>query len=109
MGASTLEEGGPVRIGAIYPDDAWVDRETQALVEDFSAYLTDGADLIAASTPVPSLDATYENSVALAENGDDDNAQRQDAEPRPVHARCTCASWRTVERVGDLGLMDRAV
>lgn len=77
MGASTLEEGGPVRIGAIYPDDAWVDRETQALVEDFSAYLTDGADLIAASTPVASLDATYENSVALAENGDIEEAARR--------------------------------
>ena len=69
--------GAATRIGAIYPDDAWVDRETQALVDDFSAYLTPGIELIAASTPVAALDATCENSVALAENGDIEEAARR--------------------------------
>ena len=85
----------PVRIGAIYPDDAWVDRETQALVEDFSAYLTDGAELIAASTPVASVDASCKNSVTLAENGDIEEAARRLAkyDPDCFAYYCTTVSF----------------
>ena len=77
MAAAAASNGVAARIGAIYPDDAWVDRETQALVDDFSAYLTPNVELIAASTPVASLDAIYENSLALAENGDIEEAARR--------------------------------
>ena len=38
------------RLGAIYPDDAWVDSETQALIDDFRSFVPQEVELISAAT-----------------------------------------------------------
>jgi maleate isomerase len=59
-----------LRLGAIYPDDAWVDIEAQALVDEFRRFLPAEVELISAATYVPAVDNTASLGVALAENGD---------------------------------------
>jgi maleate isomerase len=64
-------------VGAIYPDDAWVDVEAQALVDEFRRFLPSDANLISAATYVPAADNTAELGRFLAENGDIEEAARR--------------------------------
>lgn len=65
------------RLGAIYPDDTWVDVETQALIADFKSFVPPEVELIAAATHIPAKDATLENACCWAENGDIEEAARR--------------------------------
>ena len=53
------------RLGAIYPDDMWVDLDAQAVVDDFRSYLPENVELISSATPIPPRDAAQ-----LEENQD---------------------------------------
>jgi maleate isomerase len=66
-----------LRLGAIYPDDAWVDLEAQALVDEFRRFIPADVELISAATYVPAADNTANLGVLLAENGDIEEAARR--------------------------------
>src|SRR4029450_704775 len=53
-------------IGAIYPNDAWVDFEAKAVVDEFRRFLPEGTDLISVGTPNPAVDNTGGESVRHA-------------------------------------------
>ncbi len=65
------------RLGAIYPDDAWVDVETQAYVDEFRAFLPSTVEMISAATPVLPGDATVDSAVEMAESGHIEEAARR--------------------------------
>lgn len=65
------------RLGAIYPDDAWIDREAQALTDEFARFLPPEVEMISAATYVPARDNTEALGVHLAENGDIEEAARR--------------------------------
>src|SRR4051812_30599383 len=69
--------GARLRVGAVFPDDAWVVADAGALVDDFGSYMPDGVDLVAASTPAPNRTNSVEFGVWLAENGDIEEAARR--------------------------------
>ena len=62
------------RLGAIYPDDVWVDIEARALVEDFEQFLPPGMELVSVATYIPAEDATLDMAVRMATNGDIEEA-----------------------------------
>ena len=64
-------------VGAVFPDDAWVEDDAAALVDDFRSYMPAGVDLVAASTPAPNRTNTVEFGVWLAENGDIEESARR--------------------------------
>ncbi len=68
---------GSARIGAIYPNDAWVDADVQRMIEDFGCFLPVNVRLITAGTMVPNETASRDVSVWLAENGDIEEAARR--------------------------------
>jgi maleate isomerase len=68
---------GKVRIGAIYPDDAWVDVEVEAVVSEFRRFMPPEVELISAATYVPPADNTLDLAVTLAENGEIEEAARR--------------------------------
>ena len=68
---------GSPRIGAIYPNDAWVDADVQRLIDEFRCFLPDGVEMITAGTMVPNKEASAEMGVWLAENGDIEEAARR--------------------------------
>lgn len=71
------------KLGAIYPDDAWVDIEAHALIDEFNRFMTPGVDLIAVATPIPAQDSTLKNAIVWAENGDIEEAARRLAKYDP--------------------------
>lgn len=64
----------PLRLGALYPDDMWVDRDVEMVLSDFRHFLPKGVTLVSAATPVPAVSLTLEVGIALAENGDIEEA-----------------------------------
>ena len=62
------------RLGAIYPDDMWVDLDVEAVLNDFRHFLPTQVELISAATPVPAVSMALKTGVALAENGDIEEA-----------------------------------
>jgi hypothetical protein len=74
---SKVAETADCTIGAIYPDDVWVDPDAKAVVDEFREFLPQGVDLIAAATFVPARAGTLDLGVALAENGDIEEAARR--------------------------------
>lgn len=88
------------RLGAIYPDDAWVDRDVQACVDEFSAFLPPSVEVISAATPIPPVEANLENSVLLAENGDIEEAARRSMRYKPTCFAYYCTTISFVRGVG---------
>ena len=76
------------RLGAIYPDDAWVDVETQAYVDEFQAFLPSTVEMISAATPVLPGDATAESAVEMAESSHIEEAAR-----RLLRHKATCFAY----------------
>src|SRR3990170_3194807 len=84
------------RVGAIYPDDAWVAADAAAMVDDFRSYMPAGVDLVAASTPAPNRTNSVEFGVWLAENGDIEESARRlmvRAGPDVLAYYCTTVSF----------------
>jgi len=66
-----------VRLAAIYPDDTWVDVEAKAVRDEFQRFLPDSVEMVSAATYVPAADNTLDLAIALAENGDIEEAARR--------------------------------
>ncbi len=80
------------RLGAIYPDDAWVDVEQKAVIEDFRSFMPPGVELISAATHIPARDATLANAVQWATNGEIEEAARRLARYRPAGYAYYCTT-----------------
>ena len=68
---------GSAKIGAIYPNDAWVDADVQRMIDDFASFLPEDVKLITAGTMVPHKSQSQDMGVWLAENGDIEEAARR--------------------------------
>jgi maleate cis-trans isomerase len=79
-------------LGAIYPNDVWVDAEAQALVDDFRSFLPQEVELISAATYIPALDATLPNVISWATNGDIEEAARRLSRYQPNCYAYYCTS-----------------
>ncbi len=64
-------------IGAIYPNDAWVDEDVRRLIDEFRCFLPDGVEMVTAGTMVPNQETSAEQGIWLAENGDIEEAARR--------------------------------
>jgi maleate isomerase len=82
-------------VGAIYPDDFWVDLDRSPLIDDMRSYLPEGVDMITAGTPVQAKDATAALGVDLAENGDIEESARRLLRHHPdfIAYYCTTVSF----------------
>ena len=90
-----MAERRPV-VGAVFPDDAWVEDDAAALVDDFRSYMPPGFDLVAATTPAPNRTNSVEFGVWLAENGDiEESARRLTVRKAPdvIGYFCTTVSF----------------
>ena len=72
-----MSDSSTPRLGAIYPDDAWVDVETQAYVNEFRAFLPSTVEMISAATPVLPEEANVASAVEMAESGHIEEAARR--------------------------------
>ena len=93
-------ERQPIRLGAIYPDDAWVDVEAEAVVDEFRRFMPAGVELISAATPIPNVEASLIASVELAENGDIEEAARRLRRFRPAAYAYYCTTISFVRGPG---------
>jgi maleate isomerase len=82
-------------LGAVYPDDFWVDLDRTPLVDDMRSYLPEGVDMITSGTPVQARDATAALGVDLAENGDIEESARRLLRYHPdfIAYYCTTVSF----------------
>jgi maleate isomerase len=97
-----------LRLGAIYPNDAWVDVEAQALVEDFKSFLPQEVDLISAATYIPAADATLPNAINWANSTDIDEAARRLSRYQPDCFAYYCTTMSFVRGPGmDLDISRR--
>ena len=103
-----MSERAPV-VGAVFPDDAWVEDDAAALVDDFRSYMPAGVELVGASTPAPPRENTVEFGVWLAENGDiEDSARRLTVRKGPDVIGYFCTTVSFVRGLGgDTDISDR--
>jgi maleate isomerase len=82
-------------LGAVYPDDFWVDLDRAALLDDFRSYLPESVDMITSATPVPARDVTAELNIDLAVNGDIEESARRLLRYHPefIAYYCTTVSF----------------
>lgn len=67
----------PFTLGAVFPDDAWVQSDVAELIADFRSYVPSTVRLEAVATPTPNATATAETGRFLATNGDIEEAARR--------------------------------
>jgi maleate isomerase len=79
-----MENNPQARLGAIYPDDAWVDVEAEAVVQEFERFMPAGVELVSVATPIPAVDNTLLVAIQLAVNGDIEEAARRLSHYDPV-------------------------
>ena len=97
-----------LRLGAIYPNDAWVDIEAQALVDDFKSFLPREVELISAATYIPAADATLLNAINWANSADIDEAARRLSRYQPDFFAYYCTTMSFVRGPGmDLDISRR--
>ena len=70
-------------IGAIYPDDLWVDRDIERLLNEFRFFLPDRVEMVTARTSVPDQETDAAAGRWLAENGEIEEAARRLIPLRP--------------------------
>ncbi|MEW5977474.1 MAG: hypothetical protein AB1898_16905 [Acidobacteriota bacterium] len=96
------------RLGAIYPNDVWVDIEAQELVNDFRDFMPPTVELISAGTYIPAVDATLEAGIRLAENGDIEEAARRLMRHGPTCFAYYCTTISFARGLGmDLDIVHR--
>jgi maleate isomerase len=61
---------GALVLGAIYPDDMWVDEDIQRMLDDFRRFVPEEVRMVTVRTNIPMKDNTVEFGTWLAENGD---------------------------------------
>ena len=96
------------RIGAIYPNDAWVDADVQRLIDEFRCFLPAGVEMVTAGTMVPNTESSAEMGVWLAENGDIEEAARRLTRYSPDCFAYFCTTASFIRGVGfDEEISDR--
>lgn len=96
------------RLGAIYPDDMWVDLDAQAVVDDFRSYLPENVELISSATPISPRDASLAAGIEFAENGDIEESARRLLRYQPDCFAYYCTTISFVRGVGgDLDISRR--
>lgn len=104
----TKETNDRPRLGAIYPDDMWVDMDAQAVIDDFRSYLPDSVKLISSATPIPPREAALPAGIELAENGHIEESARRLMRYEPDCFAYYCTTISFVRGVGgDVDISDR--
>ena len=82
-------------LGAIYPDDMWIDYDINCTLEEFRKFLPEDVPMVSVRTHVPMEDSTLEFGIWLAENGDIEAAAARlmRLEPAVFAYYCTTASF----------------
>lgn len=82
-------------LGAIYPDDMWIDYDINCTLDEFRKFLPEDVPIVSVRTHVPMDDSTLEFGIWLAENGDIEAAAARlmRLEPRVFAYYCTTASF----------------
>ena len=88
------------RIGAIYPDDAWVDEDVRRMVAEFRCFLPEGVEMVTVETPIPNKVASAEIGVWLAENGDIEEAAQRLLRYNPDCFAYFCTTVSFIRGVG---------
>ena len=95
-------------LGAVYPDDAWVDVEAEAVVGEFRRFMPPGVRLMSSATPIRDVGAHLPAGIELAENGDIEESARRLSKYEPDCYAYYCTTVSFVRGVGgDLDISDR--
>ncbi len=104
----TDSEGRGPLLGAVYPDDAWVDAEADAVVDEFRHFMPPGVRLMSSATPIRDVGAHLPAGIELAENGDIEESARRLSKYEPDCYAYYCTTVSFVRGVGgDLDISDR--
>jgi maleate isomerase len=96
------------RIGAVYPDDVWVDLDVQDMINEFRFFLPDKVDMVTARTCCPSGEANAKNGIWLAENGEIEEAARRLLRYSPDCIAYFCTTVSFIRGMGyDEEIIDR--
>ena len=91
-------------LGAVYPDDAWVDVEAEAMVEEFRRFMPSEVRLMSSATPGPipraQAEDLAEHFIQLAENGDIEESARRLSKYDPDCYAYYCTTISFVRGVG---------
>ena len=84
-----------LRLGAIYPDDMWIDYDINRMLDEFRKFLPCHVPMVSVRTHVPMEDGGLEMGIWLAENGDIEAAAGRliRLEPSVFAYYCTTASF----------------
>ena len=88
------------RLGAVYPNDMWVDEDVQHLLADFRYFLPDDIGMASAGTPVSMGEANAEHGRDLAENGEIEEAARRLVQYSPDCIAYYCTTVSFIRGVG---------
>ncbi len=100
--------GQGLLLGAVYPDDAWVDVEAEAVVDEFRRFMPPGVRLMSSATPIRDKEAHVPAGIELAENGDIEESARRLSKYDPDCYAYYCTTVSFVRGVGgDLDISDR--
>ncbi len=82
-------------LGAIYPDDMWIDYDINCTLDEFRRFLPDEVSMVSVRTHVPMEDSSLAFGIWLAENGDIEAAAARlmRLKPRIFAYYCTTASF----------------
>ena len=93
-------KGGKHLLGAVYPDDQWVDIEVEAVVEEFRRFMPPEVRLMSSATPLSNEGAYVPISIELAENGDIEESARRLSKYDPDCYAYYCTTISFVRGVG---------
>ena len=95
-------------LGAIYPDDMWIDCDINRMLDEIRKFLPDDIPMVSVRTHVPMEDGALEMGIWLAENGDIEAAAARlmRLEPSVFAYYCTTASF-VLGVAGDAALKKR--
>ena len=84
-----------LKLGAIYPDDMWIDDDINRMLDEFRKFLPAQLPMVSVRTHVPMEDGDLEMGVWLAENGEIEAAagRLMRLEPSIFAYYCTTASF----------------
>ena len=97
-------KGGKHLLGAVYPDDQWVDIEVEAVVEEFRRFMPPEVRLMSSATPDPvhrgPAEDLVEHFIELAENGNIEESARRLSKYDPDCYAYYCTTISFVRGVG---------
>ena len=90
----------PVRIGIIYPDDTWVDRDNQETLEEIKRFLPEQVEMATAHQYTRSNDSSYEEALWLAESTDIEIAAKRLMRFKPTCFAYLCTTTSFIKGIG---------